>query len=165
MDCSISNTIQRCIPICWGRVLPYPPEPMFYARNLHSWKCRCQEGRGIGNISPRAFRRRIIRVWPPSRLSSNRAWKTAARGAIYTVAYSTGIIKVKNISCEIEAFRRNSALYGIMVDGVPGLQGKESHARHALHGTTITSTGSLPWGYGSNIGYLVEHKPLDALTP
>ena len=32
---------------------------------------------GIGTISPRAFRRRIVRYWHPRWLSSNRAWKIA----------------------------------------------------------------------------------------
>ena len=35
------------------------------------------------SISPRAFRRRIVRCWHPSWLSSNRAWKAAGGGVVW----------------------------------------------------------------------------------
>ena len=54
---------------------------------------------GVGNVSPRAFRRRrtVVRTYrsvlaPPFGLSSNRAWKTALGGGMMYIAVYAGIV-------------------------------------------------------------------------
>ena len=69
--------------------LSHPPGPLYHDRYLHSsWNSVGATKVGVGNISPRAFRRRVCRsVMAPSWLLSNRAWKTAAGvcDILYTV--------------------------------------------------------------------------------
>ena len=71
-----SHHIQRCVSPHHG--------PIFYARYLYSWNSAGAKTVGVVSISPRAFRRRIVRyclllaLLTPSWLSGSRPWKTAA---------------------------------------------------------------------------------------
>ena len=83
-----------------------PHGPIFHGRYLDSWNSvnsAAAKELGVGTISPRVFRRRIVRyvtllALAPSWLASNRAWKTAPGVCVcvcvclcvmYTVVYGS----------------------------------------------------------------------------
>ena len=60
------------VPVGFTVVVPYttvcithPPGPFFHDQHLHSWNSVDAKNVGVGNISPRALRRRIVRDWHP----------------------------------------------------------------------------------------------------
>ena len=58
--------------VCDTTCISHPPGPTFHARYLHSsWDSAGAQKVSVGSISPRAFRRRIVRYWHPRWLSSN----------------------------------------------------------------------------------------------
>ena len=61
-------------------ITPAPHGPIFHARYLHSWSSSGAKKVGVGNISPRVFRTRIVWYRHPLGLSRHRAWKTAPEG-------------------------------------------------------------------------------------
>ena len=44
-----------------GRCIPHPPAAVFHPRYLDSWDTVDAKNIGVGNASPKAFRRRIVR--------------------------------------------------------------------------------------------------------
>ena len=58
----------------------------FHARYLHSsWTSAGAKNVGVGNISPRAFRRRIVRYWNPLGCRAIDLGKPPQGGVIHTV--------------------------------------------------------------------------------
>ena len=70
---------------------PLPPGPVLHGRYLHSsWnRAGAQNKIGVGTISPRAFRRRIVRYrhWHPLDCPGIELGKTPQGGLIYTVVH------------------------------------------------------------------------------
>ena len=62
------------------RCMTHTPGPVFHARCLHSWNSVRAKQIGIGNISPRASRRRIVRCWHPLGCRAIELGPTAPRG-------------------------------------------------------------------------------------
>ena len=75
--------VSRCICVS-------PPEPIFRGRYLHSWDGAGAKKLGVGNISPSAFRKRIVRYWHPLGCRAIELGKPPPQGGvIYTVVYKT----------------------------------------------------------------------------
>ena len=68
--------------------LSHPPAPIFRARYLHRWNSAGVPRRsGVGNMSPRAFRRPIVRYRHPLGCRAIDLGKRSQRGVIYIVLY------------------------------------------------------------------------------
>ena len=60
------NCEKKCIvPIRLRRCISHPGANFLWLIYLHSWISAGSKKVGVGNISPRAFRRRIVRCWQP----------------------------------------------------------------------------------------------------
>ena len=82
----IYQVYQVLYPAVYAGVLSHLPRPIFHARYLHSWKCSVGANKvGVVNISPRAFRRRIVRFWYLPACGAIELGKTPQGGVIYTV--------------------------------------------------------------------------------
>ena len=97
----MSNLILYPVPYTTVYITPAPPGPMFHGRNLHSWSSAGAKTVGVGNISLRAFRRRIVWYWHPLGCRATELGKRPQGGVIYTVVYGYSAL-YPGISCTAE---------------------------------------------------------------
>ena len=75
------HRIRRCISHTLG--------PILHARYLHSWNRVGAEKADVGNISSRAFRRRVAQYGHPLGCRTIELGKPPQGGVTYTVVYGT----------------------------------------------------------------------------
>ena len=80
----------------------HPPGPILLARYLHSsWNSVDAAKLGVGNVSPRAFRRHIVRCWhwhPLACREIELGKPPQGQGVIHTVVYTTLALNIMTIS-------------------------------------------------------------------
>ena len=69
------------------RCVLHPSEPILPGRYIHSWNSGGAEELGVGTVSPRAFRRRIVRYWRPLDCRATELGKPPQVCVVHTVVY------------------------------------------------------------------------------